>query len=707
MTTLALVGNPNCGKTTLFNALTGARQRVGNWPGVTVERKTGHYPHGDEVVQVVDLPGTYSLTPASGALDEQLARDYLHNALPLAGAGGAADVAPPDVIVNVIDASSLARGLYLTTELLEQARPVVVALNMVDVADRHGQHIDAYRLANELGCPVVPIVASRGEGIVALKDAIDSVSHHPTVAVRQPLGGPDERYGHIDRILERCLHATPVRRTVTDHIDAVVLNRFLAFPIFLGVMYLMFMFSINVGSAFIDLFDLLGAVIFVEGPRQLLLGSGLPGWLVALLADGVGGGIQLVGTFIPVIGALFLALSFLEDTGYMGRVAFIVDRLLRRLGLPGKSFVPLVVGFGCNVPAVMATRTLDNQPDRILTTIMAPYMSCGARLTVYALFAAAFFTANGQNVVFGLYFIGIGVAVLSALMVRRFLLHSPQSPFLLELPAYHLPTLRGLLLQTWQRLKGFVLRAGKAIVAVVIVLNTVNSVGVDGSLGNQDTEQSLLSAIGRTITPIFAPMGIREENWPATVGIFTGIFAKEVVVGTLDALYAPETDDSDTDLWATVGAAFQSVPDNLLALGDQLTDPLGIDIGDVSDATQAAAEQDVAVSTLAAMRSLFGSELAAFSYLLFVLLYMPCVATIGVIFKEQGGFWAAFSVAWSLAVAYAVAVTVYQLGSLAEDPARALGWIALVLAMMAATFAMLVRFGRRREQRLIPLVSLD
>ena len=702
MTTVALVGNPNCGKTTLFNALTGARQRVGNWPGVTVERKTGHYTHGAARVQVVDLPGTYSLTPVSGALDEQIARDYVTDQ---AGDAG------PAVIVNVIDASSLARGLYLTTELLEQPVPVVVALNMVDVADRHGQHIDAYRLAGELGCPVVPVVASREEGIGALEDAISSAAQQQAPIPGSPLGEPGRRYAHIDRMLERCVHTTPVRRTVTDRIDAVVLNRFLAFPVFLGVMYLMFMFSINVGSAFIDLFDLLGAVIFVEGPRQLLLGTGAPAWLVALAADGVGGGIQLVGTFIPVIGALFLALSFLEDSGYMGRVAFIVDRLLKRLGLPGKSFVPLVVGFGCNVPAVMATRTLDNRPDRILTTIMAPYMSCGARLTVYALFAAAFFTTSGQNVVFGLYVIGIAVAVLSALMVRRYLIRSPQSHFLLELPAYHLPTLKGLLLQTWQRLKGFVLRAGKAIVAVVIVLNTVNSVGLDGTLGNQNTENSALSAIGRAITPVFGPMGVREENWPATVGIFTGIFAKEVVVGTLDALYAPEAEAAQPDLMATVKAAFQSVPDNLAALGGQLADPLGLDLGDLSDSEQVAAEQEVAVGTLATMRSLFGSPLAAFSYLLFVLLYMPCVATIGVIYKEQGGFWAVFSVTWSLVIGYAAGVTVYQLGNLfsgaGADPASALGWCVLVLSLAGLTFSALVHFGRRREQRFIPLVSLD
>lgn len=716
MTTLALVGNPNCGKTTLFNALTGARQRVGNWPGVTVERKVGQYVHGGQTVQIVDLPGTYSLEPVSGALDEQLARDYILSA-PGGGVGGGDfqsrpgrghdSVPPPDVVVNVVDAASLARGLYLTTELLEQRRPVVLALNMVDVADRHGLHIDTFRLGNALGCPVVPVVASRGEGVGALKDAIDSVLRNLDAPERPPLGDADVRFAEIDRMLAHCVHSTPVRRTVTDRIDAVVLNRFLAFPIFLGVMYLMFMFSINVGSAFIDLFDLLGAVLFVEGPRQLMLGAGLPGWLVALLADGVGGGVQLVGTFIPVIGALFLALSFVEDTGYMGRVAFIVDRLLKRLGLPGKSFVPLVVGFGCNVPAVMATRTLDNQPDRILTTIMAPYMSCGARLTVYALFAAAFFTHNGQNVVFALYVIGIAVAVLSALLVRRYLIRSPGSHFLLELPAYHLPTLKGLLLQTWQRLQGFVVRAGKAIVTVVVVLNTVNSVGLDGSIGNQDSENSLLSAIGRTITPAFAPMGIREENWPATVGIFTGVFAKEVVVGTLDALYAPDAQPPRTDLMATVRAAFASVPANLTALGDQLGDPLGIDIGDVSDSARAAADQSVAVGTLASMRSLFGSELAAFSYLLFVLLYMPCVATIGVIYKEQGRFWALFSVTWSLVIAYAAAVIVYQLGNLTAAPLAALAWCAAMLALTTGTFLLLVRHGRRTQTRLIPLVSLD
>jgi len=705
VTSIALVGNPNSGKTTVFNALTGARQKVGNWPGVTVERKTGVYHHGGDSVDVVDLPGTYSLEPVGAAIDEQIARNHL-------------SAVPPGerrVIVNVVDASSLARGLYLTLELLalarrnaatqESAQPVVVALNMIDVADRHGVHIDTFKLAGALGCPVVPIVASRGEGIGALKDAI--VTAEAPRLEPPAFDGAEDRYRYIDALLEACLTSTPVRRTLTDRIDALALNRWLGFPVFLGVMYLMFLFSINVGSAFIDLFDGVGQALFVEVPRRLLEAIGTPAWLVVLIADGVGGGVQLVGTFIPVIGCLFLALSFLEDSGYMGRVAYLVDGLMRRLGLPGKSFVPLIVGFGCNVPAVMATRTLDREPDRILTTLMAPYMSCGARLTVYALFAAAFFPSNGQNLVFALYLIGIAIAVLSALAVRRFLLQEPPSTFLLELPSCHLPNLRGLLLQTWQRLKGFVLRAGKAIVAVVVILNVVSSVGTDGSFGNQDSEQSVLAAIGKTITPVFAPMGIREDNWPATVGIFTGIFAKEVVVGTLDALYSPGGDGDDSGIGEMLTAALQSVPANLAALGSALTDPFGISVGNVADTEAAAAEQDVGLNTIEAMRALFDGQLGAFSYLLFVLLYMPCVATIGVIFKEIGAFWATFSTAWSLVAAYAAGVTCYQLGQLATSPATALGWIALALALAGAAGAGLVLWGRQRRQRLIPLVTVD
>ena len=694
MTTIALAGNPNCGKTTLFNALTGARQRVGNWPGVTVERKTGHYRRRDKDVAVLDLPGTYSLDGESDAIDERIAQRYLTSQV-------------PDLVINVVDATSLARGLYLTLELLERQLPVVMALNMMDAAERNGLRIDVDQLTRRLGCPVVPIVASRQEGVDALKHIVATAATGAYSKGSPPPASVESRYQAIDRLLEDCLSHAPPRRTATDRIDAVLLNRFLAFPIFLGVMYLVFLFAINFGSAFIDFFDLTGSVLFVEGPRLLFAELGLPGWLIVLLADGVGGGVQLVGTFIPVIGCLFLALSFLEDSGYMGRVAFIVDRLLRAMGLPGKSFVPLIVGFGCNVPAVMATRTLENEPDRILTTIMAPYMSCGARLTVYALFATAFFANNGHNIVFALYLIGIVLAVLSAMMVKRYLIKAPPSAFVLELPSYHWPTWKGLAIQTWQRLRGFVLRAGKAIVVVVVALNVVNSIGVDGSIGNENSENSALSAIGKAITPVFHPMGLDEENWPATVGIFTGIFAKEVVVGTLDALYAPAEQGPSGGLADTLRQAAASVPSNLAQLGGALTDPLGMDFGNLDDTEAAASEQDVALGTIAAMRSLFHGELGAFSYLLFILLYMPCVATIGVIYKEIGAFWATFSTAWSVVLAYSAAVTCYQIGSFSDAPLAASGWLALVTAFAGGGFSLLVHWGRRRQRgELIPVVQL-
>ncbi|HET6470783.1 MAG TPA: Fe(2+) transporter permease subunit FeoB, partial [Pseudomonadales bacterium] len=673
MTTIALIGNPNAGKTTVFNALTGSHQRVGNWPGVTVERKSGYFKHGDARLEVIDLPGIYSLLAvnATDAQDARIARDFLLDA----------DI---DLIVNVVDAASLARGLYLTGELLDLDIPVVVALNMMDVADRHGMHIDPYKLGEEVGAPVVPLIASRREGIGTLKDVIEStvgstpkldgprgiklthvlettlatmtrelaergVQRHrrfvaaallegdATVAERvgrvdglAPQNASGEalsvaRYHAIDTLLQRVLRTTPVRRTVTDMLDAVFLNRVLAFPLFFGVMYLMFMFTINIGSAFIDFFDLSGTALFVEGPRQVYNAIGLPVWLTAFLADGVGGGIRLVSTFIPVIACLFLFLSFLEDSGYMGRAAFIVDRLMRRLGLPGKSFVPLIVGFGCNVPAVMATRTLDSEHDRVLTTLMAPYMSCGARLTVYALFAVAFFPTNGENLVFALYLLGIAVAVGSALIVRRFLLPRAASTFVMELPAYHMPTLRGLFIHTWQRLKGFVLRAGKAIVTVVIVLNLVSTIGTDGSVGNQNTGKSVLSAIGRTLTPAFAPMGIANDNWPATVGIFTGVFAKEVVVGTLNALYENldgiAAEKPAFSFAGTMDAALGSVSTNLGKLVDRIADPLGLDLGDLGDTAAQAQQQNVAMTTIEQMQRLFATSLAAFAYLVFVLLY--------------------------------------------------------------------------------------
>lgn len=692
MKTIALVGNPNCGKTTLFNALTGRHQRVGNWPGVTVEKKSGIVKIDNQQLEIIDLPGTYSLAPVSDSLDEQIARQFVESN-------------QADVVVNIIDATSLSRGLFLTNELLKLGQPTVVVLNMLDVARRQGIEIDADALAVHLGCPVIETVASRREGLKQLVQALAEARPGKVISQAQD---DSTIYHDLDALATQVLSTTPQSRTLSTRIDDIVLNKYLAFPIFLGVMYLMFLISINVGSAFIDFFDLTASALFVELPRLFLSQLALPDWLVVFLADGVGGGVQLVATFIPVIGALFLVLSLLEDSGYMSRVAFIVDRLLRGLGLPGKSFVPLIVGFGCNVPAVMATRALDSQPDRILTTLMAPYMSCGARLTVYALFAAAFFPSNGQNIVFALYLIGIVVAVLSALAVRKHLLPETHSHFIIEMPPYHLPIMRNILLQTWQRLKGFVMRAGKAIVLVVIALNVVNSIGTDGSVGNENSEKSVLSAIGKSITPLFAPMGIEQDNWPATVGIFTGIFAKEVVVGTLDALYAPAQAAGDESITELLSAAVASVPANLSELGDQLLDPLGLSLGDLQDLEAQAADQEVEINTITAMQALFNGSSGAFAYLLFILLYMPCVATIGVIYKEIGSFWAVFSVAWSFVIAYASAVVAYQLANIAETPLDNVLWILGVIIVAGSMFAGLIYWGMQSQRyELIDVKLID
>ena len=407
----------------------------------------------------------------------------------------------------------------------------------------------------------------------------------------------DLRYGRVREITRQTVNrAREVSRTLKDRIDALVLNRVLAIPVFLLAMYLTFMVTINVGGAFIDFFDQFTGAITVDGFRAVLEALGLPALLVTLLADGVGGGIQTVATFIPPIFFMFLCLTLLEDSGYMARAAFVMDRLMRAVGLPGKAMIPMMVGFGCSVPAVMATRTLEDRRERTLTAMMAPMMSCGARLPVYALFAAAFFPVQGQNVVFALYLIGILMAVLTGLLLRNTLLQGESAPFVMELPAYHVPTLRGILTHTWERLKGFLIRAGRVILVVVVILSFLNSIGTDGSFGNEDSEESVLSHIGMSITPIFTPMGIREENWPATVGLFTGIFAKEAVVGTLDSLYAGMDADATAEeesfaFWNAIQGAFATIPEGLLGVADTFSDPLGIAVGEIEDVSSAAEAQ--------------------------------------------------------------------------------------------------------------------
>lgn len=686
--TIALAGNPNCGKTTLFNALTGSRQKVGNWAGVTVEKKTGQLRLGEYTVEVVDLPGVYSLSQADQGVDEQIARRYITEE-------------KPDLVINMVDASNLKRNLLLTHELMDLGCPTLIALNMLDVAENQGTRIDVEALEKRLGLPVIPVIASKGDGLQQLKQMLLAIAEDPTTAPKpkEDLLCAEESLTHrfhwVQQQTQDVMVMAPEQRSITDKIDAVVLHRWLGIPIFLLMMYLMFMLAINLGAVFIDFFDIFLGALLVDGLGQLLSSIYAPAWLTTIVADGIGGGIQLVGTFIPVIGFLYLCLSILEDSGYMARAAFVVDRLMARIGLPGNSFVPLIVGFGCNVPAVMASRSLTREQDRLLTIAMAPFMSCGARLTVYALFTAAFFPENGSLIVFALYLFGITIAVLTGWLFRKTLFSGHTTPSFQEMPAYHMPTLRNTLTTTWHRLNGFVRRAGSTIIKVVALLTVINSIGLDGSFGNQDSKDSLLSYIGKTLTPALAPIGVQEENWPATVGVFTGIFAKEAVVGTLDALYqdvAGESGDEATelDLTASLSEALGSIRDNLIDLTQNLGDPLGL-----AAVTDSVEEQGVSNTGLAAMQNLFGNSYSAFCYLILILLYTPCVAVMGAMNRESGPFWASLVIGWSSFLAYWTASFMYQLGNLAQNPGFAITWLLSSLVVMALAIHGLKRLGQK------------
>ena len=499
----------------------------------------------------------------------------------------------------------------------------------------------------------------------------------------------DQQYDFAHQLAQSAVRrAGQFSKTRSDRIDSLVLHNIWGIPIFLLAMYLMFVFTINIGGAFIDFFDKAAEAIFVGGLGQLMQTMGAPEWLRVILADGLGGGIQVVASFVPIISALYLFLSVLEDSGYMARAAFVMDRAMRALGLPGKAFVPLIVGFGCNVPAIMATRTLEDERERRLTILMNPYMSCGARLPVYVLFAAAFFPDNGQNLVFLLYLVGIGIAVLSGFIMKKTLLAGVGGDFLMEMPRYHLPTLRSILLRTWDRLKLFVREAGQIIVIMVLVLNVLNSIGTDGSFGNENSEQSLLSTGGKLVTPLFAPMGISEENWPATVGIFSGVLAKEVVVGTLDAVYGKlaASQDADKDrpfsLHQALTDALATIPDNLGKLGQDLLDPLHLTASDPHNKAEIAKEQGVKMAVFGEMEKRFDGQAGAFAYLLFILLYFPCVAVIGAIVREAGGFWAIFVACWTTTTAYVSATVFYQLATFEQHPGSSIGWVTALLGAM-------------------------
>lgn len=768
--TIAIAGNPNCGKTALFNSLTGSNQIVGNWPGVTVEKKEGQFKLDNHTIRVVDLPGIYALFANSE--DERAALDYL-----LKGEA--------DLVVNILDATNLERNLFLTSQLMEKGVPMVLAVNMMDIAASRGIHVDLHKLEEILGVTAIGLTAvspKSCEGFVndlhkllhnsrelplpnavkhseVLEKLIEEISV-PLKPVAERLGASprwtavqylehsgrvleladelgveiphdkieedlgeevefalaDSRYSYARDIAKSVIRDNTNKRTRTDKLDKLFLNRILGIPLFLIAMYLVFWFAVKVGSAFIDFFDILFGGIFVDGMTELLTKIGAPGVVVALLANGIGTGIQTVSTFIPVIFFMFLCLSFLEDSGYMSRAAFVADRFMRFLGLPGKAFVPMIVGFGCSVPALMGTRTLENKRERFLTLFLVPFMSCGARLPVYALFGAAFFGESAGTLVFGIYLTGIVIALIYGLLLRHTVFMGKESTFIMELPPYHLPKVRNLFRHAWLRLKEFVFRAGKVVLIMVTVLGFMGSVGTDGSFGNDNNEKSVLSAVGTVITPVFEPFGVERDNWPASVALFTGLFAKEAIVGTLNSLYAIEgtgdaaensaavgeagalaaadaapeetAADESFSLKSTVKEALVSVPTNLVEVFTSIANPLGVKAA----IEESEGAEEGAYKTMQAHFNLGRFQVLA--YLLFILLYVPCLAAMGTAFRELGRFYGTLMMVLQTVIGWSLSVLFFQVTC-----GHSTAWILTSVALLAGVVVSLILIGRDQRKK--------
>jgi len=671
--TIALAGNPNAGKTTVFNAITGTRQRVGNWPGVTVDKKEGTTTYRGHAIRVVDLPGTYSLTAYS--MEEIVTRNYLIEE-------------KPDVVVDVVDASNLERNLYLAQQLKELEIPLVFAFNVMDEAKKQGYQIDLEQLSHLLGSPIIPTVGTRNEGISELLDTVVDIAERKRNVTTLTFSYGDEievelqqltsliekdqelcqdysarwlavklleedaevlklfetrpdgkevlsrlqkstehlhtifhentdaliaerRYGLVHGALRETVVLPPqIRFTTSDAVDKILTNRALGIPIFVGVMWLAFQFVAKVGSELL-LVPIEAFFGWLGGTVRLLLGyAEAPGWLISLIADGIVNGVGGVAVFIPVIFSLFFVIALLEDSGYMARVAFIMDKLMHSIGLHGKAFLPMLLGFGCNVPAIMGTRILENRSDRILTILINPLMSCSARLPIYVIFAAAFFPQHQGTVIFSMYFLGIVLAVGIGLLFKKTFFPGVSAPFIMELPPYRMPTLKSIFLHTWDRGKMFIKKMGGIILSLSIIVWFLGTFpwGVEFA-----SPESYIGTIGRALAPIFVPLGF--GTWQAAVSFVFGLMAKEVVVSTLSILY--------------VGG---------------------------SEATEEA--------LAGALQGVF-TPLTAYAFMAFSLLYTSCVATIAAIRRETNSWaWTAFSVSYQFALAWLVALIIYQGGRL-------------------------------------------
>ncbi len=697
---IAIAGVPNCGKTSLFNSLTGARQKVGNWPGVTVEKIAGTFSMGGSNVELVDLPGTYNLSPDTE--DQKIAERVIANG-------------EYDLILNVVDATNLSRNLYLTMDLRERTNQIIILLNMVDVAENEGIKVDCSSLSRELGLPVIPLVAIDKNSVKKAMQLVEQESRnlppHESHVSRLEVMDTVKKYSVIDTICTKTLQRkTLPADSFTNKIDRFVLNRFAAVPIFLAAMFITFWFAIGVGSIFIDFFDIIAGLLFVDTPGALLANIGSPDWLLAM-AGGLGAGCQTVATFIPVVFFMFIALAILEDLGYMARVGVIADRFMRKIGLPGSAFIPMVVGFGCTVPAIMAARTLTSRRDRFMTIFMAPFMSCGARLPVYALFCAALFGAYSGLAVFLIYLIGVVMAIFTGYLLKNTLFKGTSSYFVIDLPLYHTPRAGAVIKNGWLRMKHFVRRAGTVVVMAVFVLSILNSIGYENgeiSFGNEDSQNSILAHAGKSISPIFEPIGITPDNWPASVALFTGLFAKEAIVGTVNSLYAsmetntpePATTAQEEGIGLDAGAAiteaFTSVGEGLVGIMSSF-DLLGISL--VTQDSAVIGEEIGADATVYKHIAAQFTVFSAFAYLLFVLMYFPCLAVIGAARQEMGGYYAGVMAVYSTVLAWSVATLFYQIAE-----GHNFIYICLSLLFLGLVYGTLFLIGKNEQDKALPVV---
>lgn len=624
---VALTGNPNTGKSTIFNELTGARQKIGNWPGVTVDKKVGYVRHNDKDIMIVDLPGTYSVNARSP--EERIVIDYLMEN-------------HTDLVVDVVDSSNIERNLFLTLQLLEKGIPLIIDLNMQDEAKKRGIKIDVKKLENFLGYPVLLTVARDGSSLKNMLNVFTSISmegygaseklqaHIAKVKEIESTVTDEKarqeqlielRYAFIDEILKASVTFSHVGATTSEKIDHVLANGILAIPAFLLIMYAVFQITFEwIGQPIADFVDELVNDQFLGWASETLADAGVADWMQSLVCDGIIGGVGSVITFVPLIFILFFCLSFLDGTGYMARVAFIMDPIMRRCGLTGKGVMPLMMGFGCGVPSIMGARALDTEKDRMLSIMAAPFLTCGAKLPIMALFAAMFFPDDAANVVFAMYVVGVVMAIVSTKLLSHTTFKDDNSTFLLELPPYRMPDMKTVLLETWDKGKGYLVKAGTIIFLGCVILWFLSAFNSEGMV--EDLNDSFLASIGSVIGSLFVFQGF--GNWEAGAAVLSGILAKESVVSTIGILYG---------------------------------------MPDIS------AEAEDAVETAEAMLGTgMGSAftpLSAIAFMVFSQLYTPCVTALGTIKKEAGGFkWMVFAAVYMFVLAWVVSLLVYQIGSL-------------------------------------------